>query len=153
MQFNSIQFNSIQFNSIQAWFGGGKAVADDFKAIRQNSDVLALFPGVERDERNLLASISSGERFRELQTLLQHSMLGARTGYSQDHSFKVGKPFLLLITNPETSKFLRVRESINNLSKNDATRVPPAVLNLKRPREEIRGEEEEEEEEEELEEG
>ena len=64
--------------------------------------------------------------------------------------FNVSKEaFLLLLTNPETSKFLRVRESINNLSKTDATRVPPAVLNLKRAREEeIRGEEEEEEEEE-----
>ena len=133
------------FISLSGWFGGGKAAADHFRSIRQNSDVLAVYPGVERDERNLLASISSGERFRELQTLLQHSMLGARTGYSNDHSFKVGKPFLLLLTNPETSKFLRVRESVNNLTKADATRVPPAVLNLKRAREETEGEKEEEE--------
>ena len=133
------------FISLSGWFGGGKAASDHFRSIRQNSDVLAVYPGVERDERNLLASISSGERFRELQTLLQHSMLGARTGYSNDHSFKVGKPFLLLLTNPETSKFLRVRESVNNLTKADATRVPPAVLNLKRAREETEGEKEEEE--------
>ena len=100
------------------------------------SDFTALYAGTEKDERNLLSSLSSGDKFRELQTILNHTILSTRSGFSTP-DFRTDRPFVLLILNPEVGRFLRVRESICNLSSADGLRIPPAVLNLK-PREEER---------------
>ena len=129
--------------------------SDDVASIRANADFFIVYPTNERQERSLLSSLSSGKKFRDLQILLQHSLLGSASTYSKpSDDFRISKPCLLISNCPETSPFFRIRESLNNTRPSDGLRLPFSVLNLKKGshgngeiEEERKAEEKEEEEE------
>ena len=107
--------------------------SDDVASIRANADFFIVYPTNERQERSLLSSLSSGKKFRDLQILLQHSLLGSASTYSKpSDDFRISKPCLLISNCPETSPFFRIRESLNNTRPSDGLRLPFSVLNLKK---------------------